>query len=568
MSEVLHVTEEGARTGADLVVDCLAVEGVTHVFGLPGTTVMDVIDALARNARIRYLSTRHEQVAGFMADGFSRASRGLGVCLASRGPGAANLAIAVQNAYDESVPMVALVGQVPGRITERRAFEEMDIVSVFRPMSKWAVEVGQAERIPELLQRAVRTAVSGRPGPVVVSLPLDVLQAPVEAEPGNRHRAYPPGPDAEGPAAAAALMAAAYRPVLMVGGGLRPQGQAAVAQIAETLDAPVVTTWLRKGGFPNAHPRFLGALGYGALETTDRAVAEADAILALGCRFSEFTTKGWTLVPKDARLVHMDVDPEELGRVYEPDVAMVCDAGAGAHALSNALPSFVDRYVDQASARSRRFAALRAQYDATRALPSSPEGALSTPGVSSAALARQVQRLASREDIVTVQDVHTFGPWIQRHVDFSGNGSHFAAAGGAMGWGLPAAMGAALARPDERVLAISGDGSFWMVAQDLETCVREGIAVVNLVVNNFSYGNTRDRQRYSHGGRYAGVFHGNPDLAEFARQVGAFGARAESDEDLATAIEEALRQPTAAVIDVVQDKEEGLPEGLRPLRAH
>ncbi|MFC7655367.1 thiamine pyrophosphate-binding protein [Pseudonocardia benzenivorans] len=189
MSEVSE-----ARTGADLVADCLVAEGVTHVFGLPGTTVMDLIDAVAQNPHLRYLSTRHEQVAGFMADGFSRAGDTLGVCLASRGPGAANLSIAVQNAHDESIPMLALIGQVPGSITERRAFEEMNVVAAFRPLCKWVVEIHQVDRIPELLQRAVRTAVSGRPGPVVVSLPLDVLQAVVTAVPGPRTGSTPRPP--------------------------------------------------------------------------------------------------------------------------------------------------------------------------------------------------------------------------------------------------------------------------------------------------------------------------------------------------------------------------------------
>lgn len=207
--------------GAELVVEALAAEGVRQIYGIPGTTIMHVLDALARQDRIRYLSVRHEQVAAFMADGYSRASAELGVCIASRGPGAANMATAIANAHDESVPLLALVGQVADDVVERAAFEEMDVLSVFRPITKWCVEVHDPERIAELVQRAVRTAVSGRPGPVLVSLPLDVLTAPVQARPQPRFRASPPAPDPAGVQAAARLLSAAGRPMIIAGGGVR-----------------------------------------------------------------------------------------------------------------------------------------------------------------------------------------------------------------------------------------------------------------------------------------------------------------------------------------------------------
>ncbi|GAA5164991.1 thiamine pyrophosphate-binding protein [Pseudonocardia eucalypti] len=552
------------RIGADLVVESLAVEGVTHVFGLPGTTVMDLIDALARDGRIRYLSTRHEQVAGFMADGFSRAGGAPGVCLASRGPGAANLAIAVQNAHDESVPMLVLIGQVPGSITERRSFEEMDVVAAFRPMTKWAVEIHRPERIPELLQRAVRTAVTGRPGPVVVSLPLDVLQAaaPEEVTPGPRVRFHPPAPDPAGVAEAAALLAAAERPAIIAGGGARDR--AALLELADAASAPVVSTWLRKNAVPNGHPAYLGPLGYGAHEVSDQLVRDADVIVALGCRFSEFTTKRWTLVPPSARLVHVDVDPAELGRVYPPRVGLVSDATAAAHALTAALPRLVAADGGRAERRRQRREALRKEYEDASALPPSEPDGSGAGGVSSPALTRAARNLAMRQGIVLVQDVHTFGPWMARHVAVDRPDSYYGSAGGAMAWGFPAAMGMALARPDQRVVAISGDGSFWMVAQDLETCVRERIPVLNVIVNNYAYGNTRDRQRTAHGGRYHGVFLGNPDFAAYARLLGAHGVRVTADGELEPAIAEALAHPGPSIVDVVQDRMEGLPPGLTP----
>lgn len=551
-------TNPPVRTGSDLVVECLTAEGVDLVTGVPGTTVMDLIDSLARQDAIRFVHTRHEQVAGLIADGRSRAGR-LGVALVSRGPGAANAAIAVHNAYDESVPLLLLVGQVPGSITERRSFEEMDVVATFTPMSKWAVEVHRADRIPELLQRAVRTAVTGRPGPVVVSLPLDVLQAEVDPglRPARRVRAHPPAPAPAAVQDAVALLSAAERPVLVVGGGATGRTDE-LTRLADRLAAPVITTWLRQSLVSHDHPGYLGALGYGAHEVTEQTVREADVLLAVGCRFSEFSTKRWTLVDPATRIVHVDVDATELGRVHLPEVGMVADAGLAATALAEALPP-------PPAGRADRLARLRQRYLAATSLDS-PALADDDPAgkVSSTALLCALQELADAPGHLLVQDAPSFGPWSHRYLRLPRPGSFAGSAGGAMAWGFPAGMGMALARPDLRVVTVSGDGSFWMVAQDLETAVRERIPTVNVVVNNDAYGNTRDRQRSAHGGRYLGVFYGNPDFAEFARSLGAFGARATTDDEVSPALRAALAQELPAVVEVVQDQMYGLPPGLLP----
>jgi acetolactate synthase-1/2/3 large subunit len=553
--------------GAELLVEALVAEGVTQVYGLPGTTIMDVLDALARRPAIRYLSVRHEQVAAFMADGFGRATGEVGVCLASRGPGAANMATAIANAHDESVPLLAIVGQVADEIVERGAFEEMDLLGFFRPITKWCVQVPRAARIPELVQRAVRVATSGRPGPVVVSLPLDVLTTAVP-EPNvpiqPRLRLSPPYPDPEQVRDAARLLSRASRPVLLLGGGVaaRPHPPA-VVELAEVLGAPVVTAWARKNRFPNGHPHFLGALGNGALAVTESAIRDADAILALGCRFAEFTTRRWTLVSPGTALVHVDIDPAELGRVYVPDVALHAGAVPAAAALCGALR---DRPAEP-PLRDRRAAwlgGLRDAYLAERVLPDS----VSSGSVSSAALTRALGEVLRRQPATLVLDAPSMGAWVQRYLDFDTPASCYASAGGTMAWGFPAAMGIALARPDERVVCVSGDGSFWMVAQDLETAVREDIPVVNVVANNFAYGNPRDRQRLAHGGRYLGVFYDNPDLAAFAGLLGAYGERVERAEDLVPAITRALTSGRPAIVDVIQDRHQGLPPGLAPPSTH
>jgi acetolactate synthase-1/2/3 large subunit len=558
----MSATADARATGiaAEAAIEALAREGVDHVFGLPGTTTMHLLDALSQRDDVRFVSTRHEQVAGFMADGFARASGRVGVCMASRGPGAANLTIALHNAYGESVPVLALIGQVDDEIVHREAFEEVDLVALFEPLTKWALEVHDAARVPELLQRAIQTARAGRPRPVMVSLPLDVQTRPVP-EPDFRpplHLAAPVPAEAE-LGRAAELLAGAKRPVILVGGGAERAGvgggaeragaRDAVAALAERLTAPVAASWQRKSAFGDGHPAFVGVLGFGALEVTERALAEADVVLALGCRLSQFTSRRWTLPAAGAELIQVDVDADELGRGHPVTIGLQGDARATAQALAGHEPG-------DGRGRSARLAELRRDYEEQ----SRPPDAASA---SSAALVRALDAARKRHEPVFVQDAPTFGVWMQRYLPVERAASYYGNAGGAMGWGLPAALGVQLARPEERVIAVVGDGSFWMVAQDLETAVRESIPVVTVVANNFAYGNTRDRQRADHG-RLFGVFYDNPDFAAFARLLGAHGERVERAEELEPALDRALASGLPAVVDVIQDQDEGLPPDVRP----
>lgn len=546
------------KVAADAAIEALRREGVTHIFGLPGTTTMHLLDALARRTDIRYISTRHEQVAGFMADGFARASGGLGVCMASRGPGAANLTIALHNAHAESVPVLALIGQVADGMVYREAFEEMNLVDLFRPVTKWSLEIHDPKRVPELVQRAAHLAVTSRPRPVMVSIPLDVQTAALP-EPGFRRpfSVAGPVPAGEEVARAARLLASARRPVIVVGGGAERAGAAgATAQLAAALGAPVAAAWQRKAAFSDGDPAFIGALGFGALSVTERALREADVVLSLGCRFSQFTSAGYTLLPESCSLIQVDVDAEELGRVYSPAVGLVGDARAAAEALRAALPD----PVESIEARRRRRSELRAAYLTEATLPESQPA----EGAGSAALVRALALVRDAHNPIFVVDAPSFAVWMQRYLRVDHPGRYVGNAGGAMGWGLPAALGVRLARPSEQVVAVVGDGSFWMVAQDLETAVREDIPVVVVVANNSAYGNTRDRQLVDHGGRVFGVSYKNPDFAELARLLGGHGERVERDEDIGPAIHRAIQSGKPAVVDVIQPAGESLPPGVRP----
>jgi acetolactate synthase I/II/III large subunit len=545
--------------GADVAVEALRREGVRHIVGLPGTTVMHLIDAAGRNPGVRYLSVRHEQVAAFMADGYARASGDVGVCLASRGPGAANLSIGVHNAHAESIPVLALVGQVPDAIYHREAFEEMDLVRFFEPITKWSAEVHQPSRIAELTQRAVRTTLSGRPGPVMLSLPLDVQTGDATDSFQRTARALPAAPSAAAIEAAVSRLSTAMRPVIIAGGGLqRPSFDPGLVRLSERLQIPVVTTWLRKNVFPNDSPQFCGCLGYGAFAVTEDLVREADVVLAVGCRFSEFTSARWTLLPASAALIQVDVDADALGRYYVPEVGICADAALTTRALADAADAFAAAPSPATRARTQT---ARELYLQEAVLPAAPERA---GVVSSAVLVKALRTVLGGTTATLVQDAPSLGVWIQRYLDFAAPASYYGSGGGAMGWGFPAAMGMQLARPAARFITVTGDGSFWMVAQDLETAVREQLPVVVVINNNFAFGNTRDRQRAAHGGRYLGVFYRNPDFAEFARLLGAHGERVEKAEDLVPALDRALASGRPAVVDVLQDQHEGLPAGLLP----
>jgi len=398
-----------------------------------------------------------------------------------------------------------------------------------------------------------------------VSLPLDAQIAEAAARYQARARPVPQAAPVAAVEAAVARLAVARRPVIIAGGGVRGPGyNPGLLRLAERLAIPVVTTWLRKNTFPNDSPFFYGSLGYGALAVTEDLVREADLVLAAGCRFSEFSTGRWTLLPPGATLIQIDIDPDALGRTYVPEIGICADARQAAQALADAADALLADTSGPAGALAERqawLASARERYQRQASLPEAPP---STATVPSAALIAGLRTVLGGTRATLVQDAPSFGPWIQRYLDFAAPDSYYASGGGSMGWGFPAAMGMQLARPDERFITVSGDGSFWMVAQDLETAVREKLPVVTVINNNFAFGNTRDRQRAAHGGRYLGVFYRNPDFAAFARLLGAHGERVEKGSDLVPVLERALASGLPALIDVIQDTHEGLPPGLLP----
>ncbi|PLR83274.1 acetolactate synthase [Bacillus canaveralius] len=541
--------------GAQAVIETLKREGVKYVFGLPGTTIMHLIDALYDEKEIRYITVRHEQVAAFMADGYARATGEIGVCMASRGPGAANLTIGIHNAYAESVPVLALLGQVSDQIYYQDAFEEMDLVKFFEPITKWALEIHQTERIPELLQRGITTALSGRPRPVAVSLPLDAQIKEGEFSFRTVFRSKHRVVDLQGVKQAAELLKNAKNPVIIAGGGVVLSGGTRdLVQLAEQLAIPVITTWRKPNVFPNDHHLYFGNVGPGCPSVCWKLIDEADVVLAVGMHFSEFSTNRWTALNEQTRLIHIDIDEAELGKIYIPEVALLGDARETVQEIIKELAGY-----DEIAEHRESFQKNLPQYKEETKLP---EQVRDRPVLSTAVMG-SINRMLENYDAIVVEDAATFGPWLTRYGRFK-PGNFYAAAGGSMGWGFPASMGIKLANPDKVVTNVTGDGAFWMVAQDLETAVRENIPVINIVLNNFCYGNTRDRQKTAHQGRYIGIRYNNIDFAQFARLLGAYGERVESADDLDGAIERAIASGKPAIIDIIQDQWEGLPPGAIP----
>lgn len=538
--------------GAKAIIESLKREGVDHIFSLPGTTILDLFDVLYDDKDIKLIVSRHEQGAVFMADGYTRASGKPSVCMASRGPGALNMAIGVHNAFMESSPVIALIGQVGQDIALRDAFEELDVVAVFRPFTKWAIEIQRAERIPELVQKAVRTAVSGRPRPVMISVPMNLQRDDVEEVFLPKTNFPKPRADMKDLEAAVNRIVESSLPVILAGNGINSSGATReLLKFAEFLNIPVISTWGRNDVFPNDHPLFLGAAGFGATKVTSDYLKRADLILAIGCRFSEFTTMRYSFPKSDVALINIDIESEGLNRVFSPAIGIISDARL---ALEDLLVVARAR-VSENDLKKMKKAFDKEIKEARKTLlrgltvpDNQYGGGYVHPGI----LVQHIQK-AVKEDAIIVTDAGSLMTWVTRFYQFRQPKTMITPAGGSMGFGFPAAIGAQLAQPDRKVVAIIGDGAFMMVLQELETAVRYKIPVIAVVMNNFSFANVKEKQVREYGGRMVGCEYSNPDFAQLAKLFGAHGERIEKAEQIIPAMTRALHSDLPSVLDVMVD---------------
>lgn len=535
------------KKGGDLLVEGLLTLGASKAFGVPGESYLAVLDALHDTAgRLDFVMCRQEGGAAFMAAAYGKLTGQPGLCFVTRGPGATNAAIGVHTAMQDSAPMILFVGQVGTGMRGREAFQELDYRAVFGSMAKWAVEIDRADRLPELLARAWRVATTGRPGPVVVALPEDMLSGPAEAAPlAPITRVARAQPDPAAVAQTRAMLQQAERPVLLYGGcDWTASGRRALQDFAEGSDLPVICAFRYQDVFDNRSPSFCGEAGVGMIASVAGLLREADVILALGTRFGESVTGGYSLlkVPQPSqRLIHVHGSDRELGKVYQPALGLHADPSAMAEALAaaGAVPG------GWASWRAEARAAFEAGFD----LPP-----LASP-VDMGAVAAHL-RAVLPEDVIVTNGAGNFTVWPNKFLLYGPRARLLAPQAGAMGYGVPAAIAAKIARPERRVICFAGDGDFQMTSQELASAAQAGAAPVILIVNNGIYGTIRAHQERTYPARVSGTtMNGNPDFAALARAYGLHAERVEATEAFPAAFDRALASQTGAVLDLVVSAE-------------
>jgi len=536
------------RKGGRLLVDQLVVHGVDVAFGVPGESYLAVLDALY-DAPVRFVACRHEVGAANMADAYGKLTGRPGICMVTRGPGATHAAGGIHTAYQDSTPLILLIGQVGRDMMGREAFQEIDYRHMFEPMAKWVAQIDSADRIPELVSRAFHVATSGRPGPVVLALPEDMLveqSGAADARPYTINRVHPAAGDVE---RARELLAGAARPLVIVGGApWSTEAHAALTAWCAAGGLPIASGWRRQDYVDNGSDSYVGHLALGADPRLTERVRGADVLLVIGDRLSEITTAGYTLlrVPDPAQaLVHVTADPDELGRVYAPTLAVAASPDAFALALAELPP--LDPAAREADTRQGR-----ADYlDNLRHLP--------MPGELDMGEVMVTVRGRLSADAIFTNGAGNFSVWAHRFYEFRHFPTQLAPTSGAMGYGVPAAVAAKLLHPERDVVAIAGDGDFLMTGQELATAVQYDAAIVVLVVNNGMYGTIRMHQERHYPGRVSGTDLVNPDFAALARAFGAHGVAVERTEEFAGAFDEALAAGRPALIELRVD-----PEALTP----
>jgi len=541
------------------IADRLAAAGARYAFTVPGESFLGLLDGLVETG-IEVVATRHEGGAAFMAAAATQLTGRPQLCLATRAVGAANLAIGIHAARADSVPMVALVGQVPRRFRGRDAFQEADLVGSVGRLAKWAVEIDEPRRVEAAMTEALQRAQSGRPGPVLISLPEDLLDlraagSGTRASPGQPATAAsgalrPPAPDSDGVRAALRMMAASRRGVILAGAGvIRANASRRVLRLAEALGVPVIAAWRRPDAVSNGHPLYLGMAGYSSAPTVKARLVAADAILVLGARLNEMTTFGYRVPGPETRWVHVDLEPRQAGYgLSAPTIALTADIG---RFVDEAL-SLLRAGVIHAETRQARLDAAAADREAYLVASTVDSGSWEGPGVHPGRVVTELRRQLSAEATIVV-DAGNFGGWVHRGYRFRRPGTFLAPTAGTMGYGLPAAIAAALVHPRRQVVALCGDGGFAMTMNELETAVRQRLSVVVLVFDNQRYGTIRMHQERE--GRPAAATDLGPiDFAAVARAMGAQGISVERDDQVPDAIREALAADGPTVIHMTLDR--------------
>lgn len=528
---------------ADHLVDMLVHQGATHIFGVPGESFLPVLDALHdRPDAPQFVTCRQEGGAAMAADAHGKLTGRPGICMVTRGPGATNASAGVHVAFQDSTPMILFIGQVARDMMEREAFQEIDYRRMFGQMAKWVAEIDDPSRIQEYVSRAYRTAMSGRPGPVVLSLPEDMLYEDILPPAAPKWIDAPRYlPDTSSLEALRDAIAGAKRPLVMVGGGgWTAKAQTDLATFAEKQNLPVAASLRCQSLMDNDHPNYVGHFNVAPTPYLIEALAETELLIAIGPRLGEMTTLGYSIIrpPVPAMsLVHVFPQGEELGRVYEPDIALVADSESFCKEVAAWDPIKPEAF-------GARVKELRFAFEGF----TSPQSVINDPLADHFA---HLSEVLPKSAIVT-NGAGNYAGWVHRFVRFRSHGSQLAPTSGSMGYGLPAGVAAAAVSPDREVIAVAGDGCFMMTCQELATAAMLQLSLIVLIVNNNRLGTIRAHQEREYPRRVSGTDLKNPDFCAFASSFGASAVRTESLADFQKALADARRGKGLFVIEIMQ----------------
>jgi len=539
------------KSGGQLIVDALEANGVERIFCVPGESYLAVLDAL-HDSPIKTIVCRQEGGAAMMADCEGRLTGRPGICFVTRAPGATNASAGIHIAMQDSIPMILFIGQIAAHAKEREAFQEVDYKRFFGDMAKWVVEIDNAARIPELVTRAFAVATSGRPGPVVISLPEDMLTSETDAPQALPYTPVETSPGDHEMQQLEELLARAERPFVIVGGTRWSEAAVNLFQrSAESWALPVGCSFRRQMLFDHLHPCYAGDVGIGPSPKLAAAIKEADLVLLVGGRMSEMPSSDYTLLKSpypDQALVHVHADAGELGRVYRPTLAINASPSAFAKAFAGRGPKAPPAWAD-------RTAALHIAYLEWSTPPKTGPGQ-----VHMGPIMEHLEQVLP-EDAIICNGAGNFATWMHRFHRYRRFNTQAAPTSGSMGYGLPAGVGAKAVLPDREVIVWAGDGDFLMHGQEFATAVQYDLPIIVVILNNGIYGTIRMHQERDYPGRVSGTDLKNPDFAAYARAFGGHGETVETTEDFAPAFERARASGKPAIIEVKLD-----PEAITPTR--